>query len=136
MLRLTFVICLALSSAAHAQGDAARGEKVFATKCKACHTLEEGGANKVGPNLFGVIGRRAGSASFGRYSPAMIAAGKLGMIWDEGNFSRFAVDPNAFLVGATNMAGARSAKTFKLPNPQDVADVYAYLSQISPKGTP
>jgi cytochrome c len=131
MLRLTFVICLALSTAAHAQGDAARGERVF-SKCKACHTVDAGGAQKVGPNLFGVIGRRAGSASFGRYSPAMIAAGKQGLIWDEGNFARFVMDPTAFLAGATNMAGARSTKSFKLPNSQEIADVYAYLAQFRP----
>ncbi len=58
-LALAAVVAL-FGSLAWAEGDAAKGEKVF-KKCKACHTIEEGGKNKVGPNLFAIGGRTAGS---------------------------------------------------------------------------
>ena len=54
------------SGSAMAGGDAAKGAKVF-KKCKACHTAQKGGKHKVGPNLFGVVGRKAGSTSYKRY---------------------------------------------------------------------
>src|SRR3546814_9333986 len=72
---------IAFTSPALAQGDAANGERVF-NKCKACHTVEEG-KNKVGPTLYNVIGRRAGSLEDFRYSSAMKEYGAAGKVWDE-----------------------------------------------------
>ncbi|MEP4476522.1 MAG: c-type cytochrome, partial [Lentilitoribacter sp.] len=60
---------LAISTQAMAEGDVAKGEKVF-KKCAACHTLEEG-KNKVGPSLYGVFGRAAGTLEDYKYSKAM-----------------------------------------------------------------
>src|SRR3546814_4467495 len=65
---------IAFTGPALAQGDAANGERVF-NKCKACHTVEEG-KNKVGPTLYNVIGRRAGSLEDFRYSSAMKEYGR------------------------------------------------------------
>src|SRR3546814_9186495 len=72
---------IAFTSPAPAQGDAANGERVF-NKCKACHTVEED-KNKVGPTLYNVIGRRAGSLEDFRYSSAMKEYGAAGTVWDE-----------------------------------------------------
>ena len=58
-----------------AMGDLSHGEKVF-KKCTACHQIADGGKNMIGPNLWGVIGRTAGSISDYKYSKAMIAYGK------------------------------------------------------------
>jgi cytochrome c len=118
------LILAALASAvlfalpAHAEGDAAAGEKVFA-KCKACHEVEKG-VNKVGPTLKGLIGRKAASVEGYKYSEAMIAKGAEGVVWDEATLTAYLPDPKGF-VPKTKMAFAG------LKKPEDVANVIAYL---------
>lgn len=69
-----FIAALAaFSSPALADGDAAKGKKVY-NKCKACHTLEEG-KNKAGPSLAGVIGRAAAAVDGFKYSKALKGSG-------------------------------------------------------------
>ena len=104
---------------AHAAGDAAAGEKVFA-QCKACHENEKG-VNKVGPTLKGVVGRKAASVPDYKYSEAMIAKGAEGVVWDEATLTAYLPDPKAF-VPKTKMAFAG------LKKPEDVANVIAYLA--------
>jgi cytochrome c len=101
-----------------ADGDAAKGEKVFA-KCKACHENEKG-VNKVGPTLKGVVGRKAASVEGYKYSEAMIAKGAEGVVWDEATLAGYLPDPKAF-VPKTKMAFNG------LKKPEEVADVIAYL---------
>ena len=103
---------------AHAEGDAAAGEKVFA-KCKACHEVEKG-VNKVGPTLKGVVGRKAASVEGYKYSEAMLAKGAEGVVWDEATLTAYLPDPKGF-VPKTKMAFAG------LKKPEDVANVIAYL---------
>jgi cytochrome c len=118
------LILAALASAvlfavpAHAEGDAAAGEKVFA-KCKACHEVEKG-VNKVGPTLKGVVGRKAASVEGYKYSEAMLAKGAEGVVWDEATLTAYLPDPKGF-VPKTKMAFAG------LKKPEDVANVIAYL---------
>ena len=118
------LILAALASAvlfavpAHAEGDAAAGEKVFA-KCKACHEVEKG-VNKVGPTLKGLVGRKAASVPDYKYSEAMLAKGAEGVVWDEATLTAYLPDPKAF-VPKTKMAFAG------LKKPEDVANVIAYL---------
>lgn len=109
---------LLLASPALAEGDAAKGEKVF-LKCKACHEVEKG-VNKVGPTLKGVVGRKAASVEGYKYSEAMIAKGTEGIVWDEATLAAYLPDPKAF-VPKTKMAFAG------LKKPEDVADMIAYL---------
>lgn len=76
-----------------AAGDAAKGKKVFA-KCKACHSVKKG-KNKIGPSLYGVFGRKAGTAKgFKRFSKAMK---KSGVVWDEKTINEFLSKPRAFI---------------------------------------
>ncbi len=115
---LAAAAALVLAGPALAEGDAAKGEKVF-MKCKACHENEKG-VNKVGPTLKGLVGRKAASVEGYKYSEAMLAKGAEGVVWDEATLTAYLPDPKAF-VPKTKMAFAG------LKKPEEVADVIAYL---------
>ncbi|NVK18795.1 MAG: c-type cytochrome [Methylocystaceae bacterium] len=107
--------------------DAAQGEKVF-RKCKACHTAEEGGKHKVGPNLFKVVGRTAGQADgFTKYSDAMVAYAQP---WTVDLIAEYVENPTNFLREKTGDKSARGKMTFKLKDVQDRKDVAAYLATL------
>ena len=114
------VFALAPAGASHAQ-DAAAGEKVFA-KCKACHVANEA-KNKVGPSLLGIIGRTAGTLEGFKYSPAMVDAGKGGLVWDEAKLTEYLKAPKA-LVKGTKMAFAG------LKEEADILNLIGYLKQF------
>ena len=100
------------------EADPAEGAKV-AKKCTTCHTFEQGGANKVGPNLFGVIGRDIASVSGFGYSDALTE--KPGE-WSFEAISHFVENPKEFAPG-TKMAFAGVRKA------EDRADLLAYLAE-------
>ncbi|WP_315927715.1 cytochrome c family protein [Mesorhizobium sp. SP-1A] len=102
--------------------DAAAGEKVF-VKCKACHFADQD-KNKIGPSLHGVVGRTAGTHPGYSYSPAMVAAGKGGLVWTEEELAKYLHDPKATIKG-NKMAFVG------LKQDADVANVIAYLKQES-----
>ncbi|MGB7369649.1 c-type cytochrome [Erythrobacter sp.] len=97
------------------EGDASAGETVF-VKCKTCHVLEEG-ENRVGPHLYGVVGREAGSVEGFNYSDANANSG---ITWNEDVLFEYLENPQEYLPG-TRMAfpGIRDA--------QERADLIAYL---------
>ncbi len=101
-----------------AAADAAKGEQVF-KKCTACHTINKGGANGTGPNLWGVMGGAIGKHAPGfAYSPAL--AGKGGN-WDWESMSQWVKSPRDFAPG-TKMTFAGLSK------PEDRANLLAYLN--------
>jgi cytochrome c len=117
-------------------GDAEAGEREF-NKCKACHMIEgpddiiqRGG--KVGPNLYGVAGRQAGSYEDFRYSDLIVAAGEKGLMWNEADFVAYVADPTAFLREYTEESSGRGKMTFKLNDEEAAADVWAYLVSVGP----
>ena len=105
-----------------AKADPAAGEAI-AKKCAVCHTFDKGGPNRVGPNLYGVIGRpRASEAGF-TYSDAVK---KLGGTWTPQDIAAFIFNPKAYAPG-TKMGFAG------LPKPDDRANVLAFLNTKSDK---
>lgn len=114
-------LALAVSGAAMADDavDAEKGKKIFA-RCQACHTLNEGGPNRVGPNLHGVFGRTAGTLEGFSYSRAMVAKGEEGLVWNDETLTEYFRRPAAFVPGGS-MAFPGLRKD------EDLANLIAYL---------
>ena len=110
-----------------ALGDLAHGEKVF-KKCSACHMIASGGKNMIGPNLWSVIGRTAGSVSDYKYSKAMVAYGKE---WTFEEMNSYLIKPQKYVKG-TKMAFAGLRKE------KDRASVILFMNSksSSPKPLP
>ncbi|WP_234036227.1 cytochrome c family protein [Porphyrobacter sp. YT40] len=96
--------------------DVAAGEKTFAL-CRSCHVLDEG-VNRVGPSLYNVVGREAGSVAGYSYSDANKSSG---VTWTEENLFEYLKDPKAYIPG-TKMAFPG------IKNDQDRANLVAYLA--------
>ena len=124
----------AIAAPVHA-GDVAAGEKTYA-KCKACHSIiaadetaiVKGG--KVGPNLFGVIGRPVGSYPGFKYGDGILAAGAKGLVWDEAMIADYVKDPTKWLDANSGDPKAKSKMSFQLA--QGGEDVAAYLASVAP----
>ena len=114
-------------SALLAMGDVAHGEKVY-KKCKACHSIKQGGGNKIGPALWNVIFRPVGSITDYKYSKALSSYGKE-WTWEEMN--GFLIKPSKWI--PNNKMGFAGLKSEK-----DRASVILYLNQNSddPKPLP
>ena len=110
-----------------ALGDVTHGEKVF-KKCSACHMIASGGKNMIGPNLWSVIGRTAGSVNDYKYSKAMVAYGKE---WTFEEMNSYLIKPQAYVKG-TKMAFAGLRKE------KDRASVILFMNSksSSPKPLP
>ena len=108
-----------------ASADAAAGEK-DAKKCAACHSFDEGGADKVGPGLHGIVGRGIGSHGGFAYSAGMAGHGGN---WGYDELDAFLADPKGY-IGDTKMSFAGLRK------PEDRANVIVYLRSISPDAPP
>jgi cytochrome c len=116
---LAALLPLALAAPARAEGDPAKGEKVFA-RCKTCHEVAKE-QNKVGPHLVGVMGRKAGSVEGFKYSDAMKNSG---IVWDEAALAQYLKDPKG------SMPGNKMAFP-GLKKDDELADVIAYLKQAA-----
>ena len=102
--------------------DLAHGEKLWG-KCRACHTIERGGRDKVGPNLNGVFGRPAGAVDGYNYSPAMRGSG---VVWSDETLDKFLAATQDFLPGSKMYGG--------LALPNDRRDLIAWLKQAARAG--
>lgn len=126
MLRLVVAAgaLLALPTLALAQ-DAEAGKKVF-QKCAPCHSVGPGATNKVGPNLSGLVGRKAGTEEGFSYSDAMKNSG---LTWDEATFKEYITDPKKKVPGNKML----------FPGVKDELerdDVFAYLASFNADGSP
>jgi len=113
------IVCAAFmlaTCAAQAAGDAKHGEEVF-NRCGMCHNAIKGGGNGMGPNLFGVVGRKAASLPDFFYSPALKSSK---LVWTEDNLKKWVMGPQKMVPGTRmSFAGITTQK--------DAEDVVAYL---------
>jgi cytochrome c2 len=110
-------LLVAAAPSGPAPADAQRGAQIF-NRCKVCHSLAAG-QNRVGPSLYGLFGRKAGTVPGYDYSAAMRQAG---VTWDEQTLARYLADPNKFVPG-DKMAFPG------IKDPGALADLIAYLKQ-------
>ena len=113
-----------ISTDTHAQ-DADAGKRVF-NKCLACHAIGPGATTKVGPELNGLIGRKAGSVAGYNYSDANKNSG---ITWTEDEFTGYIRNPQGVVKGTKmTFAGLKSDK--------EIADLPAFLKSCGPDGKP
>jgi cytochrome c len=108
-----------------ALGDVNAGEQIF-KKCAACHSINQGGANKIGPALYNVVGRKIGSVADYKYSNAFVEYGKE---WNFEELNGFLIKPSKWIKG-TKMAYAGLRKE------EDRASIIKYLNQNSDSPLP
>ncbi|MGA0805563.1 MAG: c-type cytochrome [Pseudohongiellaceae bacterium] len=109
--------------AADAGPDIENGKTTFNTMCNVCHSVQENGAPGEGPNLFGLVGRPAGSQPlFTKYSEALK---KSGLTWSTENLDRFLISPMAMVPG--------TFMPMLIPDDKTRADVIAYLATLKPQ---
>jgi cytochrome c len=117
MLRKGFVVLAVLASSAvgaQAAGDAKAGAAVF-KRCAVCHSSDKGGGDGLGPNLFGIAGRKAAS----RPGPLQ----KSGIVWNEANLTKWVASPARVVPGTKMAFGGITSK-------KQQADVVAYLQGL------
>ena len=124
MRHLVFVaVGLVMSSGAALAQDVAAGEASF-RKCAPCHSIGPDAANKVGPELNGINGRKAGTVDGFNYSDANKGSG---ITWTEAVFKEYIKDPRAKVPGTKMVfAGIKSEK--------EVGDLWSYVSQFDKDG--
>jgi cytochrome c len=103
--------------------DADAGQRVF-NQCRACHTINAGGRNGVGPNLHGIWGRQAGQSQGFRYSANMTQLAQGGLTWNEENLRKYLTNPKDLVPqGSMAFNGIR--------NEQQLNDLLAFLQRAS-----
>ncbi len=115
------IAAMAIAAVPSPAQNPAAGAQAFAM-CKACHTIDKGGRNGIGPNLAGVVGRAAGSVPAYRYSTAMKESG---LHWDEKTLEEYLAAPRKKVPG-TKMA-------ISVADPAKRAALIAYLKSSSAK---
>lgn len=121
---------------AMADGDVKKGEKVF-KKCAACHTVDQGGKAKVGPNLFGIVGKKAGMMEGFKYGKLLTQAGEAGLVWDEATLHKYLdkkgtnTTLKAFIEEKGGKPSGKSKMVFVgLKKEKDRDNVIAYLNTL------
>jgi cytochrome c len=119
ILKFLLAFAVAASATSASAADAKKGQVAFAV-CRACHTANKGGSNGIGPNLFGVVGRKAASLPGFYYSPALKSAN---VVWTNDKLKAWVMGPSKVVPG-TRMVFAG------VPDPNRAADIVAYLDTL------
>jgi cytochrome c len=122
MLRKAFVALALLAVtavSAQAAGDPKAGGAVF-KRCAVCHTVDKGGSDGLGPNLFGIAGRKAASRPSFAYSAPLR---KAGIVWTEPNLTKWVANPARMVPGTKMAFGGITSK-------KQQADVVGYLESL------
>lgn len=103
---------------ANSSGD---GEGLFKKKCKSCHTIKDGGKHGMGPNLFGVMGRKAGTVDgYKRFSDGMKASG---VVWDDASMDKIMVNSSKFVEGG-------KMKGIKIKDATDRKNIISFIHTL------
>jgi cytochrome c2 len=122
LLAATLLFVTHLAVAAESRSDAASGKAIFEQRCMICHAVSTTPSGpEVGPNMVGIVGRRAASVgSFAMYSPALKASG---LTWTTRTLNEFLAMPTSMVPGTT--------MPLQIPDPKERADVIAYLATVN-----
>ena len=119
LVRMAVAALVAVPNIALAAGDAAKGKAAFVRQCAICHTVDKGGPNRFGPNLFGIVGQKAGTVAGFNYTRAFKAAAD--WTWNE--------DLVAGWIGAPGMMVPGTAMgVFQGVAQSDRDDIVTYLA--------
>lgn len=118
-MRLIYLIALLAAGQAAAAGDAKNGEFLF-RRCASCHAVGPYASAGFGPQLQGVIGRKAASTTDFKYSEAMK---KSGLVWDEKNLAAFMRAPHDVVPGT-------SMRFWGVKDEQQIADLLSYMRTL------
>ncbi len=122
-----FAISLALAAGTtpgHAEGNVTAGKDTFDANCEGCHSVEKGGPDKIGPNLFGLFGATAGRRAFSFESRHSTEMKESGVVWSEETLDRFLENPQE-IVPVTTMS------FIGFPKKTDRDNVIAYLKSVT-----
>ena len=120
-------------------GDIAAGDAAFATQCTSCHIVKSddgellaGNRATVGPNLYRIAGRPVAAVKGFKYGKSLHAAGETGAVWSEEEFTAYVQDPTGWLKAKLDDPKARSKMGWKVRDPQEATDIFAYLHSLAP----
>lgn len=120
-LAAALVFACASAGPSHAAGDAAKGKDAFLRQCAVCHTADRDGENRFGPNLFGIVGRKAGTAPGFNYSNAFKT--RANWEWTEDALGGWIMFPSAMVPGT-------AMGLFQGAAERDRANIVAYLATL------
>jgi cytochrome c len=118
---LVAALALAGTGTARADGDAAKGKAAFVRQCAICHTVEKGGDNRLGPNLFGILGRKAGTVAGFTYTNAFKT--RANWEWTEDGIGGWMMFPSTMVPGT-------AMGVFQGIAERDRDDLVAYLATL------
>lgn len=105
-----------------AAADAADGRRMYIL-CQSCHSINEGGINKIGPNLYGIVGQPAGEVEGFVFSASLLQSG---LVWDAETLDAWLANPSRLVPGTTMVFGG-------IPGAQQRAALIAYLQESGPR---